>query len=105
VFQFFHLLPSLTALENILVPMEIAGCLMRRDAPRAARRSRTVRTRDHYPSQFWRRAAAHRDCSRARQRSTALIADEPTGNLDSSTGQQVIDCCWRHRSCGTTLVW
>ena len=71
VFQFFHLVPSLTAFENVLIPMEIAG---RRDATGAGapagRRSRPVRSRA--PLSFAvvrRRAAAHRDRSSARQRS------------------------------------
>ena len=72
VFQFFHLVPSLTAFENVLIPMEIAG---RRDATARARQlrrgSRVVRSRASLSlAVVGRRAAAHRDCPGARQRST-----------------------------------
>ena len=71
VFQFFHLVPSLTAFENVLIPMEIAG---RRDATgactAAGRRGRSVRSRASLPVAVVRgRAAANCDRSRARQRS------------------------------------
>ena len=71
VFQFFHLVPSLTAFENVLIPMEIAG---RRDANAraraAARRGRAVRSRASLSvAAVGRRAAAHRDRPRARERS------------------------------------
>jgi putative ABC transport system ATP-binding protein len=107
VFQFFHLLPSLTALENILVPMEIAGL------PDAARRARALLDEvglsergHHYPSQLSGGEQQRIAIARALANDPPLLlADEPTGNLDSSTGRQVIDLLLGvHRSRGTTLV-
>src|SRR4051794_35644690 len=93
VFQSFHLIPSLTALENVLVPMEIAG---RRDArTRALALLSEVGLADrghHYPSQLsggeQQRVAIARALSNEPK---IILADEPTGNLDSATGRQVID--------------
>ena len=93
VFQSFHLIPSLTALENILVPMEIAG---RRDAAqRAESLLDEVGLADrghHYPSQLsggeQQRVAIARALS---NEPVIVLADEPTGNLDTKTGHQVIE--------------
>ena len=93
VFQFFHLLPSLTAYENILVPMEIAG------AAGAAARARELLTEvgltdraTHYPSQLSGGEQQRVAIARALANNPAvLLADEPTGNLDTATGQQVIE--------------
>src|SRR5262245_21306712 len=93
VFQFFHLLPSLTALENVLVPMEISGLA---DAgKRADALIREVgladRTR-HYPSQLSGGEQQRVAIARALANDPPiLLADEPTGNLDSVTGHQIID--------------
>jgi len=109
VFQFFHLLPSLTALENVLVPMEIAG------VAGAERRAREliddVGLRDragHYPSQLsggeQQRVAIARALANA---PPILLADEPTGNLDSATGHQIINLLVdvnRRRGCTLVLV-
>ena len=93
VFQFFHLLPSLTAFENILVPMEIAGASDAR--LRAERLLHDVGLDErghHYPSQLsggeQQRVAIGRALS---NNPPVLLADEPTGNLDSATGRQIID--------------
>ncbi len=107
VFQSFHLIPSLTALENILVPMEIAG---RRDAGRRARDLLVEVGLDdrghHYPSQLsggeQQRVAIARALS---NEPVIVLADEPTGNLDSRTGHQVIELLLAiNKQRGATLV-
>src|SRR5580765_7798646 len=107
VFQFFHLLPSLTAYENILVPMEIAGAA---DAPR---RARTLLEEvglsergHHYPSQLSGGEQQRVAIARALANDPPLLlADEPTGNLDSQTGHQVIELLLNvNRERRTTIV-
>jgi putative ABC transport system ATP-binding protein len=107
VFQFFHLLPSLTAYENILVPMEIAGL------PGAAARARTLLEEvglsergHHYPSQLSGGEQQRVAIARALANDPPiLLADEPTGNLDTSTGQHIIDLLVSVREAkGRTLV-
>jgi putative ABC transport system ATP-binding protein len=107
VFQFFHLLPSLTAYENVLVPMEIAGV---RDA---ASRARSLlddvglaNRGHHYPSQLSGGEQQRVAIARALANDPPIVlADEPTGNLDSVTGRHVIELLVAvNRTRGRTLV-
>ena len=107
VFQFFHLVPSLTAFENVLVPMEIAG---RRDASARAQQllqevGLTERAH-HYPSQLSGGEQQRIAIARALANDPPIVfADEPTGNLDSTTGRHIMDLLMSvHRARGTTLV-
>jgi putative ABC transport system ATP-binding protein len=107
VFQSFHLIPTLTALENVAVPLELAG---ETDATEKARRllaevGLAERTH-HYPVQLsggeQQRVAVARAVAR---KPVLLLADEPTGNLDSATGKQIVDLLVTlNRSLGSTLV-
>lgn len=107
VFQFFHLVPSLTALENILVPMEIAG---RRDArARAQALLDEVGLRDrghHYPSQLSGGEQQRIAIARALANDPPIIlADEPTGNLDSRNGRHILELLLEvKRRRGATLL-
>jgi putative ABC transport system ATP-binding protein len=107
VFQFFHLVPSLTAFENILVPMEIAG---RRDAmDRARLLLEEVGLSDrghHYPSQLSGGEQQRVAIARALANDPSIVlADEPTGNLDSTTGRHIMDLLLTvRRSRNSTLV-
>jgi putative ABC transport system ATP-binding protein len=107
VFQSFHLIPTLTALENVAVPLELAG------APDALGRARGLldevelgdRVR-HYPAQLSGGEQQRVAIARAfANRPALLLADEPTGNLDSATGGQIIDLLVaRNRELGSTLI-
>jgi putative ABC transport system ATP-binding protein len=107
VFQFFHLVPSLTAVENISVPMEIAG---RRDAmARATQLIAEVGLADrahHYPSQLSGGEQQRIAIARALANHPPIVlADEPTGNLDSGTGRIILDLLLNvRRTRGATLV-
>ena len=107
VFQSFHLIPSLTAFENVLVPMELAGL---RDAERRARQlledvDLTNRAH-HYPSQLSGGEQQRVSVARAFANDPSiLLADEPTGNLDSRNGRHVFELMTEmNRRRGTTLV-
>jgi putative ABC transport system ATP-binding protein len=107
VFQFFHLIPSLTALENVLVPLEIVGT--DRPAERAATLIQEVGLRDrahHYPAQLSGGEQQRVAIARALANDPPiLLADEPTGNLDSATGRHIIDLLLDvNRTRKTTLV-
>ncbi|TAJ24037.1 MAG: ABC transporter ATP-binding protein [Nitrospirae bacterium] len=107
IFQSFHLIPTLTALENAAVPLELNGDSKARE--RAAELLVSVGLGDrlgHYPVQLsggeQQRVAVARAFS---CRPPILLADEPTGNLDSATGRQVIDLLLNlNRDQGSTLV-
>ncbi len=107
VFQSFHLLPAMTALENVAVPLELAG---RDDAFRAARDALSsvglAHRLDHYPSQLSGGEQQRVALARAVVgRPGLLLADEPTGNLDGATGAEIIDLLFEmHDRHGTTLV-
>ena len=107
VFQDFHLIPTMTALENVAVPLEFAG---RKDAfirARAVLEAVGLGHRlTHYPSQLsggeQQRVAVARAFA---PEPGILLVDEPTGNLDVETGQQVMDLLFdMHRRLGTTMV-
>ena len=107
VFQFFHLVPSLTAFENVLVPMEIAGRRNATDRAKALLDEVGLSGRGHhYPSQLSGGEQQRVAVARALSNEPAVImADEPTGNLDSSNGQHVIDLLFDvNARRGTTLV-
>ncbi|MGB5104943.1 MAG: ABC transporter ATP-binding protein [Steroidobacteraceae bacterium] len=107
VFQSFHLLPSLTALENVMLPLELAG---RRDARQAARevldRVGLAERVGHYPRQLSGGEQQRVAIARAFVTQPAvLFADEPTGNLDAATGERIMDLLFGlNAAVGSTLV-
>lgn len=107
IFQSFHLIPTLTAAENVAVPLELTGDSGARSTAEALLRSVGLAERlDHYPVQLSGGEQQRVAIARAFAcRPPILLADEPTGNLDSATGRQVIDLLTGlHRDFGTTLV-
>jgi putative ABC transport system ATP-binding protein len=107
VFQSFQLLPSLTALENVMLPIELKGDAAAREKARALLERVGLSERwHHYPNQLsggeqQRVAIARAFATEAR----ILFADEPTGNLDTATGAKVIDLLFDlNREFSTTLV-
>jgi putative ABC transport system ATP-binding protein len=107
VFQSFHLIPTMTALENVAVPLELAG---NPDATaRAARELQAVGLGErlhHYPAQLSGGEQQRVALARALAPDPAiLLADEPTGNLDEATGKQIVDLLFAmHETRDTTLV-
>jgi putative ABC transport system ATP-binding protein len=107
IFQSFHLIPTLTAIENVAVPLELSG--VSRADDRAAELLAVVGLSDrmeHYPVQLSGGEQQRVAVARAFAcRPPILLADEPTGNLDSSTGAHIIQLLLSlHRDYGTTLV-
>jgi putative ABC transport system ATP-binding protein len=107
VFQAFHLVPSLTALENVMLPLELAG---RKDARGGAlevlEKVGLSTRKGHYPNQLSGGEQQRVAIARAFvTRPAVLFADEPTGNLDTATGGRVIDLLFDlNAASGTTLV-
>ena len=107
VFQSFHLIPSLTAFENVLIPMEIAGNREAQPRARALLEDVDLVARaHHYPSQLSGGEQQRVAIARAFANDPAiLLADEPTGNLDSKNGAHVFDLMIQmNRRRGTTLL-
>src|SRR5207237_1097815 len=107
VFQSFHLIPTMTALENVAVPLELAG--NPDAAQRAAEELFSVGLGDrlhHYPTQLSGGEQQRVALARALAPDPAiLVADEPTGNLDEATGKQIVDLLFaKHDERGMTLV-
>ena len=107
VFQSFQLLPALTALENVMLPLELSGQSdAREQAEHFLERVELQDRIDHYPRQMSGGEQQRVAIARAfAARPTILFADEPTGNLDSRTGNHIIDILFElNREQGATLV-
>jgi putative ABC transport system ATP-binding protein len=107
VLQAFHLLPTMTAIENVATPMELAGMPQAQDRARTELEAVGLGHRlDHYPAQLsggeQQRVAIARALA---PRPVLVFADEPTGNLDAATGQAVIDLLFARRAeAGASLI-
>jgi putative ABC transport system ATP-binding protein len=107
VFQAFHLIPTMTALENVAVPLELAGApdaqsIAEHELAAVGLSGRLL----HYPAELsggeQQRVALARALA---PHPTILVADEPTGNLDEATGREIIELLFRgHAERGTTLI-
>jgi len=107
VFQDFHLIPNMTALENVALPLELSGHT--NSFPRAEEALEEVglaHRLTHYPGQLSGGEQQRVALARAMAPKPALIlADEPTGNLDGDTGEKIMDLMFdTHRKSGTTLI-
>jgi putative ABC transport system ATP-binding protein len=107
VFQFFHLIPSLTAYENVAVPMEIAGTPdVRRRTDALLQEVGLTGRSHHYPSQLSGGEQQRVALARALANAPAIVlADEPTGNLDTATGRHILELLREiHRARRTTII-
>jgi putative ABC transport system ATP-binding protein len=107
IFQNFQLLPTLTALENVMVPLELRGQKgAKRTAQDLLERVGLGQRGHHYPTQLSGGEQQRVSLARAfANRPKILFADEPTGNLDTETSEKVIDLIFTlNREAGTTLV-
>jgi len=109
VFQAYHLVPTLTALENVMLPMEMLGDNVAVAKPRAEYLLESVGLidrRTHYPTQLSGGEQQRVALARAfMMKPAVLFADEPTGNLDSSNGQHVLELLLRLNTVeGATLI-
>ena len=107
VFQFFHLIPSLTAYENVAVPMEIAATPdVRRRTDALLQEVGLTGRAHHYPSQLSGGEQQRVALARALANAPAIVlADEPTGNLDTGTGRPILELLREiHRARGTTII-
>ena len=107
VFQSFHLVPSLTAIENVMLPLELAGRSNAREAAAEVLSKVNLSPRlAHYPRQLSGGEQQRVAIARAFvTRPALLFADEPTGNLDSATGERIIELLFDlNRAAQTTLV-
>jgi putative ABC transport system ATP-binding protein len=107
VFQSFHLVPSLTAIENVMLPLELAGKPnARQAAAQVLEQVSLSHRREHYPRQLSGGEQQRVAIARAFVTQPAvLFADEPTGNLDAATGERIIQLLFElNRASQTTLV-
>lgn len=107
IFQNFHLIPTMTAIENVAIPMELASLQdAQKRAEQALKDVGLAHRHDHYPSQLsggeQQRVAIARALS---MKPKLILADEPTGNLDQKTGKAIMELLFdRVRAQGSTLV-